>query len=102
MDILFTKTLLWLIMVLLLEFIGSGSLRNTGSLLCPCRIYYHSCSILPMLGEEIEVDSEQENETFRWQSICSQKVCSVTIMCIRLCSVMNKLFVMSTGEKNFM
>ena len=38
------------------------------------RMYFHSRSCLPMLGEEMDMDSETEGDTLAWQKICSQKV----------------------------
>ena len=47
------------------------------------RMYYHSNSCLPMLEEEIKVDSEGENTTMEWQKICCQKVSSSMVVSLK-------------------
>lgn len=39
-----------------------------------CRQYYHSHSCLPLVPDEMDVDSESEGAVSQWQKICSQKV----------------------------
>ena len=39
-----------------------------------CRIYHHSRSSLPMLPQELEDESEEDEQSLEWHIICSQKV----------------------------
>ena len=42
------------------------------------RMYYQARSNLPMLPDEVENDSKQEEDTLEWHKMCSQKVSGLT------------------------
>ena len=47
-----------------------------------CRQYYHSHTCLPLVPEEIDIDSETELETAGiWQKTCSKKVIMLPNFC---------------------
>ena len=48
-----------------------------------CRQYYHSHTCLPLVPEEIDIDSETELETAGiWQKTCSKKVIMLPNFCL--------------------